>query len=224
MVTALIVAAGKGKRMGLGYNKQYLLLDGKEVIARTLDVFDGLDFIDNIVVVVAEDEVDYFKKNIIEKYGYKKVTKIVKGGSERQDSVYNGLVNCCNSDIVLIHDGARPFVKREHILKSIEMAKKYGASAVAVKVKDTVKYVQGEFFEKTLDRNFIYLIQTPQTFKYELIIKAHEFAKENGVIATDDTSLLECLGYKVRVVEGSYDNIKITTPEDIQLAQLILKK
>lgn len=145
MVTALIVAAGKGKRMGLGYNKQYLLIDGKEVIARTIDIFEEADFIDNIVVVVSKDEIEYFKENIIERYGYKKVDKLVCGGEERQHSVYNGLVECKNSDIVVIHDGARPFVKKEHILETINRAKTFGASALAVKAKDTVKLVKGDF-------------------------------------------------------------------------------
>ncbi|MCX7695343.1 MAG: 2-C-methyl-D-erythritol 4-phosphate cytidylyltransferase [Caloramator sp.] len=224
MVTALIVAAGKGKRMGLGYNKQYLLIDGKEVIARTIDIFEEADFIDNIVVVVSKDEIEYFKENIIDRYGYKKVDKLVCGGEERQHSVYNGLIECKDSDIVIIHDGARPFVKKEHILETINRAKTFGASALAVKAKDTVKLVKGDFFEETLDRDSIYFIQTPQTFQYELIMRAHEHAKEKGIIATDDTSLLEQLGKKVAMVEGSYDNIKITTKEDIYLAELILKK
>ncbi|GIW48866.1 MAG: 2-C-methyl-D-erythritol 4-phosphate cytidylyltransferase [Caloramator sp.] len=223
MVTALIVAAGKGKRMGLGYNKQYLLIDGKEVIARTIDVFEEAEFIDNIVVVVSKDEIEYFKENIVERYGYKKIETLVCGGEERQHSVYNGLVECRKSDIVVIHDGARPFVKKEHILETINRARIFGASALAVKAKDTVKLVKGDFFQETLDRDSIYFIQTPQTFQYQLILEAHEYARERGIIATDDTSLLEQLGKKVAVVEGSYDNIKITTKEDIHLAELILK-
>lgn len=224
MVTALIVAAGKGKRFGAGFNKQYFKINNKEIIARTLDVFEEADLIDSIVVVVSEDEVDYFRENIVERYGYKKVLKIVAGGQERQHSVYNGLLHCKDADIVVIHDGARPFIKEEHILESIKKAEQFGASAVAVKVKDTIKIAKDEYFESTPDRNTLYAVQTPQTFRYNLILSAHKYAIEKNILSTDDTSLVELMGEKVRIVEGSYDNIKITTPEDAVFAEFILKK
>lgn len=224
MVTALIVAAGKGKRFGTGYNKQYYKINNKEIISRTLDVFEEANFIDDIVVVVSEDEVDYFRENIVDRYGYKKVSKIVRGGQERQHSVYNGLLECKGADIVVIHDGARPFIKKEHILETIEKAKKFGSAAVAVKVKDTIKIAKDDCFDSTPDRNTLYAVQTPQTFKYNLILSAHQYAMEKNILSTDDTSLVELIGEKVRIVEGSYDNIKITTPEDAVFAELILKK
>ncbi|MCX7951524.1 MAG: 2-C-methyl-D-erythritol 4-phosphate cytidylyltransferase [Clostridiales bacterium] len=224
MVTALIVAAGKGKRFGAGYNKQYYKINNKEIIARTLDVFEEANFIDDIVVVVSEDEVDYFRENIIDRYGYKKVSKIVKGGQERQHSVYKGLLECSGADIVVIHDGARPFIKKEHIFETIEKAKKFGSAAVAVKVKDTIKIAKDGYFDSTPDRNILYAVQTPQTFRYNLILSAHQYAMEKNILSTDDTSLVELMGEKVRIVEGSYDNIKITTPEDAVFAELILKK
>lgn len=224
MVTALIVAAGKGKRFGAGYNKQYYKINNKEIIARTLDVFEETNFIDDIVVVVSEDEVDYFRENIVDRYGYKKVSKIVRGGQERQHSVYNGLLECKGADIVVIHDGARPFIKKEHILETIEKAKKFGSAAVAVKVKDTIKIAKDDYFDSTPDRNILYAVQTPQTFRYNLILSAHQYAMEKNILSTDDTSLVELMGEKVRIVEGSYDNIKITTPEDAVFAELIFKK
>lgn len=224
MVTALIVAAGKGKRFGAGFNKQYFNILGKEIIARTLEKFEDMDFIDNIVVVVSNDEIEYFNENIVKKYAYKKIKRVVAGGEERQHSVYNGLLESKEADIVVIHDGARPFVKKEQVLKAIDEARIHGASALAVNVKDTIKVAEGGYFTHTPNRSTLYAVQTPQVFKYDIIINAHEFARKNNIITTDDTSLVELIGQKVRIVDGSYDNIKITTPEDIYLAEMILKK
>lgn len=216
MISAIVVAAGKGKRMGLGFNKLYAKINNKEIIALTLEKFEKSNYVDEIIAVAAKDEMDYFKINIIDKYGFKKV-KITEGGDERQNSVYNGLIACNNPEIVLIHDGARPNIYEDIIKRSIDAAKSFGAATVAVPVIDTIKIVEDGFSVETPDRNKLYAIQTPQSFRYNLILQAHEYARENNIIATDDTQLVEKLGYKVKIIEGSYDNIKVTTLKDIIL-------
>ena len=206
-------------------NKQFLKLKGKEVIAHTIDKFYNNKNIDEIVVVVKEDEADFFRRNIIDKYGYKNI-KIAFGGKERQDSVFNGL-KAVNErcDIVLIHDGARPFVTDEIIKNSIECAKKNKCVIVGVPVKDTIKIINkdNEVCD-TPNRSTLWSIQTPQVFEYLSIIKAHKIAKEKSYYGTDDSMLMEYLGYNVKVIEGSYNNIKITTPEDLKIGEEILNE
>ena len=213
MNSVVIVSAGRGSRMKADINKQFLKLKGKEVIAHTIDKFYNNKNIDEIVVVVKEDEADFFRRNIIDKYGYKNI-KIAFGGKERQDSVFNGL-KAVNErcDIVLIHDGARPFVTDEIIKNSIECAKKNKCVIVGVPVKDTIKIINkdNEVCD-TPNRSTLWSIQTPQVFEYLSIIKAHKIAKEKSYYGTDDSMLMEYLGYNVKVIEGSYNNIKITTP------------
>lgn len=225
MITAIIVAGGKGKRMGADMNKQYLLLDGKEVVARTLEVFQSSDEVDEIILVSPESEVEFCRQSIVSKYGLSKVVKIIPGGAERQDSVYNGLVSCnVRTEIVLIHDGARPFVTEEMIRKSVKYAREIGACSVGMPVKDTIKVLDyNNFAVETPDRKNLYAVQTPQTFKYEIILNAHKNARTNGSLATDDTMLVEELGHRVKFIEGSYANIKITTPEDLVFAEAMLK-
>lgn len=222
MITAIIVAAGMGSRMNLGYNKQYLKLFNKEILVYTLEAFQNVDEIDNIILVTHEDEIGFCTENIVKKYSIDKVSKIVSGATTRQGSVYNGLKACENSHLVLIHDGARPFIKEEVIKESIKFGIEKGAATVAVKVKDTIKFGKDGAFTGTLNRDELYSIQTPQTFRYELILKAHNFAIENGYNGTDDASLLENLGEKVYIVNGDYFNIKITTKEDIYIGNGIL--
>ena len=222
MITAVIVAAGMGTRMNLGYNKQFLKILNKEVIAYTIEAFENTKEVDNIVLVSSKDEIELFK-DIINKYSFKKVVKIVEGGSSRQESVYNGLLQCEKCDIVLIHDGARPFIRENIIKESIKEVKVKNSVAVGVKVKDTVKKAFNMEYTITLNREELYCVQTPQTFKYELILKAHENALEKGYIGTDDTSLIEFLGEKVYIVNGDYFNIKITTKEDIYIGEGIVK-
>lgn len=225
MVTAIIVAGGKGKRMGQPINKQFIKIQGKEILARTIEVFQNMDEIDEIVVVCAEDEMEYCRKNIMLEYGFSKVAKIVPGGVERQDSVRNGLYNCkSDTNIVVIHDGARPFVTSEIISDSIRCAREYGACTAAVPVKDTIKIVDMEKYSvNTPHREELYAVQTPQTFKYELIMEAHKKAGKMNILATDDTALVENTGHKVKIIDGSYINIKITTQEDLLYADLILQ-
>jgi len=223
-VCAVVVAAGKGTRMNMGINKQYLEICGKPVLARTLQVFEECRIINEVVLVVNENEILYCKQNIIEEFGFEKVKILVAGGLERQASVYNGLIEIDKRcDIVLIHDGARPFVNEKSITDSIYAAYEFGASCAAVPVKDTVKRSdKDDFVVETLDRNALWLIQTPQTFRYGLIMNAHRKALEDGFIGTDDAALVERLGHKPKLVMGGYDNIKITTREDIPVAEAIL--
>lgn len=226
MVSAIIVSGGKGRRMRSHINKQYIKLAGKEIISRTLEAFQACSVIDEIVLVLPENEIEYFKGEILKKLGISKLSSIVSGGQERQDSVYNGLKACSTgTDIVLIHDGARPFVTEDIILRVVQGAAQYGASTAAVRVKDTIKYEDGHgTAEASLDRSRLWAIQTPQGFKHSIILGAHEYARENNINATDDTTLAELKGYKARLVEGSYYNIKITTPEDVVLGEAIAEK
>lgn len=224
MNSVVIVSAGRGSRMKADINKQFLKIKDKEVIAHTIDKFYNNENIGEIIIVVREDEKEFFKSNIIDKYGYKNI-KIAFGGPERQDSVYNGLkVLDKNCEIVLIHDGARPFVTDEIIEKSIKCAQKYNCAIVGVPVKDTIKIVnENNDVCDTPNRNTLWSIQTPQVFDYSLIMNAHEKAKADEYYGTDDSMLMEYLGYDVKVVEGSYNNIKITTPEDLKIAEEILR-
>lgn len=228
--SVIIVAAGKGKRMGKGYNKQYILLKDKPIIAYTVEVFENTGIIDEIILVVGKNEIDLVKEKIIHKYNFKKVTGIIEGGAERHDSVYNGLkATNTDCDIVLIHDGARPFVTGSIIEKGIYTTKNAGACVVAVRVKDTIKIVNKNMeVDYTPNRNTLWAVQTPQIFKYELLLKAYEKLygklRTGAVKITDDAILVEELGHKVKIIEGSYENIKITTPEDLILSEGILKK
>jgi 2-C-methyl-D-erythritol 4-phosphate cytidylyltransferase len=223
-ISVVIVAAGKGTRMNMDINKQYIEVDGVQVLARTLQVFEDCTPVDEVILVVNSYDIVYCKQNIIGRYGLKKVKTIVAGGAQRQDSVLNGLQEISKScDIALIHDGARPFIKEETILNSIEAAMEYGAACVAVPVKDTIKRGDSEgFIAETLDRSVIWSIQTPQVFKYELIMEAHMKAKEENYQGTDDAVLAERIGIKTKLVMGSYDNIKITTQEDLVIAEAII--
>ncbi|WP_026478127.1 2-C-methyl-D-erythritol 4-phosphate cytidylyltransferase [Alkaliphilus transvaalensis] len=222
---AIIVAAGKGKRMGAEGNKQYILLRDKPVLAYTLEVFQDCPDIDEIIVVVAQGEVEYCKENIQQKYELNKIVSVIEGGKERFDSVYKGIVEAqddCN--VVVIHDGARPFISQEIIINTIKEAKVEGAVIVGVPVKDTIKLInqQSQVME-TPQRENLWAIQTPQTFKYSLVRRAYEEINCDESI-TDDASLLEKAGHPVKVIMGSYENIKLTTPDDLLMAEAILKK
>ncbi len=221
-VCALIMAAGSGKRMGGNTKKQYLKLDNEEIIRLSVKAFELCDEIDEIAVVTGRDELNLVKTMLSD---FKKLKAVVEGGSERQYSVYNGLkaLNDCN--IVLIHDGVRPFVKNEDIKKCIEEAKKTGACVLGVPVKDTIKICDSEGnILSTPERKKLWAAHTPQCFNYELITEAYNKAEKEGFLGTDDASLAENFGIRVKMVEGSYDNIKITTPEDLVTGEAILKK
>lgn len=226
-VTAIIVAGGSGKRMGTTIKKQYIPLKGKEVLAHTLQTFEECKVVDEVIVVVSKEEIDYIKEYIIEKYNLSKVKKVVPGGKERQDSVYNGLMATGeDSKYVMIHDGARPFIKKETILEIVETTKNQGAAIVAVPVKDTIKVINLEekTVEATPNRASLWSVQTPQSFERELLIKAYKYASERNLQVTDDSMLVEAYGHGVHIVEGDYTNIKITTPEDLIIGEAILGK
>ena len=220
----VIVAAGTGSRMNMGINKQFIKLEGKEIIAYTIEKFYNNSNIEDIVVVVKEDESEFFKKEILDKYNFKNV-KIAYGGKERQDYVYNGLKLLDEKcDVVLIHDGARPFVSDKIIDKSIEEAKEHKAIVVGVPVKDTIKVIDNDKnIVDTPNRSVLWAVQTPQTFDYNILIHAYKDVFKNGFYGTDDAMLVERIGYKVKMLEGSYNNIKITTQEDLNVGSQILR-
>lgn len=221
---ALIVAGGKGKRVGRDISKQFICINNKPIIWYTIKAFESCEHIDGIVVVISKDDMDYFNENVLEVYDFKKILAVVEGGAERQDSVYNGLLMMKDCDIVLIHDGARPFVSEKIINEGIEYAKSYGAAACGVMPKDTIK-VKGsdDFSKETLQRDTLFAVQTPQCFEYNSIKKAHEFIRKENLMVTDDTMVIEKLGKRVYLYKGSYTNIKVTTPEDIEVAEIISK-
>lgn len=222
-ITAIITAAGKGTRMNSDINKQYIEIAGIPVLARTVSAFQQCDGIDDIIIVVNEEDINFCRHNIVEQYSLTKVKSLVSGGTERQNSVYKGL--CAASKdcgIVLIHDGARPFVTCENITACIDGAIKYGACGIGVRLKDTVKISDPDgFVAATPDRSTLWSIQTPQVFAYDIIMDAHNKAIENNYIGTDDMVLVEKLGIPVKIIEGSYQNIKITTPEDLIIGESI---
>ncbi|MCE9655477.1 2-C-methyl-D-erythritol 4-phosphate cytidylyltransferase [Clostridium celatum] len=224
MISAIILAGGKGKRMGASVSKQFIELKGKPIIYYTIKKFEENKNIDNIVVVLPPDEVSYFKEEILKKYSLK-IDKIVLGGTERQDSVYNALKSIADTetDIVLIHDGARPFISNRIINDGIKYANEYGAAAPGVMPKDTIKVKnENNFSINTPDRSSLVAIQTPQVFKYKEILKCHEKVKVNKEVVTDDTMVVEKYGYKVYLYEGEYTNIKVTTPEDLILGEMLI--
>ena len=225
-VIVLIPAAGMGKRMGAAINKQYLLLNDKPIVAHTVGVFEGLPVIDDIYVITPEAEIPYCREHVVERYGSRKVRAIVAGGAERQHSVLNGLraIDGTPDDaVVLIHDGVRPFVPVSVLEKAIHVAAEHDGALVAVPAKDTVKVVADGIIRGTPPREQLWLAQTPQAFRYGVIRAAHEIADAEGFLGTDDASLVERLGKDVHVVMGDYRNIKITTPEDLILAEAFIK-
>lgn len=212
--------------MNANINKLYIDIDNVPILARTIKVFDDCSYIDEIILVINQDDIIYCKQNIVDYYNFKKVSKIVTGGKTRQESVFKGLNEVSsNCRIVLIHDGARPFISEGAIKKSIDTANDIGASCVAVPVKDTIKRSDSEnFVQETLNRRNLWSIQTPQTFKFNLIMDAHKRALEDGFVGTDDAVLVERLGFPLKLVMGSYDNIKITTREDLAIAETIIMR
>lgn len=256
-VAAIVLAAGHGKRMGTRTAKQYLLLDGKPVLYYALQAFEESE-VDEVVLVTGSEEIEFCQNEIVQKYGFTKVTKVVAGGKERYHSVANGLqalrasfispkniveneTACaknaeeieCRDDIVMIHDGARPFVTPEMIHDLIEETEKYQACVVGTPVKDTIKIAdENGFCAQTPKRSLVWAVQTPQSFRYSLALAAYEKLmleesnlRKQGVQITDDAMVVEQMtDHKVKLVEGSYTNIKLTTPEDMQVSETFLKK
>lgn len=223
MVSAIVLAGGRGKRMGSVQSKQYIDLNGKPILYYTLNRFINNKNIDKVILVIPEDELEFCRNEVLDKYNLK-IDSIAFGGKERQDSVYNGLKKADGSDIVLIHDGARPFVSERIIEEGIKYAGMYGAAAPGVMPKDTIKVKNQESFSlETPDRNNLVAVQTPQVFDYNIIFGCHKKVKEKHLDVTDDTMVVELFGNDVYLYEGEYTNIKITTPEDLILAQYLVK-
>lgn len=223
MVSAIVLAGGRGKRMGSVQSKQYIDLNGKPILYYTLNHFINNKNIDKVILVIPEDELEFCRNEVLDKYNLK-IDSIAFGGKERQDSVYNGLKKADGSDIVLIHDGARPFVSERIIEEGIKYARMYGAAAPGVMPKDTIKVKNQESFSlETPDRNNLVAVQTPQVFDYNIIFGCHKKVKEKHLDVTDDTMVVELFGNDVYLYEGEYTNIKITTPEDLILAHYLVE-
>ncbi len=225
-IIAIIPAAGSGSRLGGKTRKQFLALNGKPIIAHTLQQFESCPDVDEIAVAVPEAAVVEME-TIASRYRLHKVSKIIAGGPKRQDSVFNVLRKLVlkDSDIVLVHDGVRPFVLVKQISHVVKVCKEYGSAVLAVQPKDTIRRSNGgDFFDQTLDRTALWMVQTPQAFRASLLRRAYELARKQRFYSTDEVALVERLGVKVRIVDGSYDNIKITTSEDLELGELILQR
>lgn len=222
---AIVAAAGRGERLTQETPKPFIILHNHPLIYYPLKVLSESDLIDYILVVVATDNIAYCQREIIEKYKFTKVSNVIAGGQERQDSVYNGLKGVVpETDIVLIHDGARPFVTHQLIEETIRETKNTDAAIVGVTPTDTIKSINnGNWIEETWPRENLVMIQTPQVFRYTLIKEAYEKAYQDNFYATDDALLIRRLGKKVKLVKGDYENIKITFPQDLLVAETILK-
>ena len=223
---ALIPAAGIGKRMGASINKQYLQLGETPIVVRTISIFEQAPFVDGIFLVIPEEEIPFCREHLVEACGFRKVLEIIPGGKERQNSVMNGL-NALQrlarkDDVVLIHDGVRPFITHSLLRESITAALNNDGALVAVPVKDTIKTVIAGIVVDTPLRDLLWQAQTPQSFRFNIIHSAHLNAEREGFMGTDDASLVERQGGYVRIVRGDYRNIKITTPEDLVLAEAFL--
>jgi len=209
--------------MGSNTPKQFLTLGGLPLLVHSLRVLEASETISTIVLAVPQADLDYCQRDIVAQYGFKKVRQIVAGGAERQDSVRLGLAAVGNdAEIVLVHDAVRPFLTVGMIVQVVEAAAKHGAAIVAIPMRDTVKRAGADgLIEETVDRKPLWLAQTPQAFKRTLIEEAHAKALQNGFRATDDAQLVEQLGHRVAIVEGSTNNIKVTRPEDLAMGESI---
>ena len=225
-VTALIPAAGMGRRMGKTVAKQFLPLGDKPMLAHTLLVFQRSPEIDEIIPVLSEEDMEMCLRDVIEAFHITKVKTLVVGGKERHNSVYNGLRKIeKDTSVVLVHDGVRPFVIPDMIRECVEAARKGDCVAVGVPLKDTVKEVDKKgIVRQTLERSRLWAIQTPQAFPLTVLRQAYDESYKKNVFGTDDATLVERAGNSVRVIMGSYENIKITTAEDLILAEEILKR
>lgn len=225
-VSAIIVAAGQGRRMEGDRRKQYLSLAGLPILTRTLMVFHRCDAVDEIILVVPEDDIDFCRETILKPEGLRRNITLSPGGERRQDSVFNGLKEVNPScRIVVIHDGVRPFVQNDQIIACIDGARQFGACILGVPAYETLKQVDpSDHIIRTLKRDDVWLAQTPQAFGHDLIRKAHDRARIENYTATDDASLVEKLGATVKIVQGSRRNIKITVKEDLEMARWVLSE
>jgi 2-C-methyl-D-erythritol 4-phosphate cytidylyltransferase len=220
----IIPAAGQGKRMGAGKNKLLLTLEGVPILIHTLRVFEADAECSGIILAINPNDEQQFK-SLLKEYGIHKVSSLVTGGKERQDSVYNGLMAVHSLDgIVLVHDAARPFIRLETIHNLVKAASRDGGAIVAVPVKDTIKKGANGIVAETVERSSLWAVQTPQAFRVSVLLEAHNKALRERFIGTDESSLVERIPHRVSIIEGDYDNIKLTTPEDIYFAEAILRK
>lgn len=218
----VVLAAGQGKRMKLGKNKQFLLINNIPLLIHTLRIFEGDSLCQSIILVANRNEIQRIAQ-LTNNYKIKKIEKIVPGGIERQQSVYEGLKVIEEDPVVLIHDGARPFISTSTIHKLVSAVGERGSAIVATPVKDTIKQVENGQAIKTIARQHLWAAQTPQAFRHSEIMAGHRLAEGTGFEATDDASIMENAGKTVHIIEGDYLNIKITTQEDIVFAEAILK-
>lgn len=219
----IIPAAGQGKRMGAGKNKLLLEVNQRPILIHTLMIFEEDEQCEGIILAISpEDEMEF--RELITRYHIHKITAITFGGKERQQSVYNGLKAARQTGIILVHDGARPFVQLANIHALIHATEQYGAAVLAVPMKDTIKRVHDNEVIETVERSSLWAIQTPQAFRVSILLAAHEAAIKSQFIGTDDASLVEQMNVPVKIVEGSYDNIKLTTIEDLYFADAIMRK
>lgn len=224
--TAIVLAAGQGKRMNSKIQKQFLEIGGKPVLYYSLHCFQESPLIRDIILVTGEEMISYCEQEIVKKYGFSKVRKVTAGGKERYDSVYAGLLCCQDTDYVYIHDGARPFITEEMVQRGYEAVKRNNACVMGMPSKDTVKLADSSgYVKETPDRKIVWNIQTPQIFSYDLIRGAYESIRKKDMTGvTDDAMVVEQeTGTKILLVEGSYQNIKITTPEDLAIAEAFLR-
>ena len=223
-VVAVIPAAGLGTRMGGNLPKQYLKIGGVPLLVYSLRILDGIEAITEIILAVPEADLGYCQEEVVQGFGIKKVSQVVAGGRRRQDSVRNALSAVTSSpEWVLVHDAARPFVTVPMVSQALETAYQVGGAVIAIPMPDTVKRVDATGrIQETLRRDPLWLIQTPQVFRFSWLVEAHQMAETKSLEVTDDAALIEQLGYPVSVVQGSSTNIKITRPEDLQLGEAIL--
>lgn len=218
---AIIVGAGKGKRIG-NKDKAFLQCNKKPILVYSILPFEKSKLINEIILVTRRSKINSAKK-IINKFGFRKIRKIVAGGRIRQDSVYNALKKVDKADYILVHDVARPLISKQLIERCVKAAEKFGAAIPAVLSRDTIK-IGNKFVERTPERSNLWLVQTPQVFKYNILKKAYDAARKDKFYRTDDASLVERLGYKIKIVPAYFENIKITVPTDLIVAEVLLKK
>ncbi|MEK5233930.1 2-C-methyl-D-erythritol 4-phosphate cytidylyltransferase [Lysinibacillus sp. FSL K6-0232] len=219
----VLPAAGSGKRMGAGQNKLFLKLLEKPILIHTLEVFQQDPCCTGIWLAVKPEERAYIQA-MLQQYSITKVKGLPDGGAERQHSVHSCMKEMEQVDIVLVHDAARPFITHNIIANLVQSAHIYGAAIAGVRAKDTMKKVRDGVIEETVDRDSLWMIQTPQAFQYDLIVEAEDVAEKVGFLGTDEAMLVERLGYAVHIVESSYENVKMTTQEDLLFGEAILRK
>jgi len=225
-VAAIIPAAGEGRRMGGAVPKQFLQIGGREILARTLAVFEACVAIDDVWVVVAAEQCALCQSTIVERYGLRKVRGVVAGGTTRQESVWHGLQQVAQAvGLVVVHDGVRPFVTELLLQQTLDHANRFGAAIAAVPLKDTLKRVSAAgTVEATVPREHLWRVQTPQAFQHALLRRAFQHAWQQGLQATDEAGLVEALGNAVRIVPSYEHNVKITTPDDLVFCEMFLRE